>query len=684
MQMDVRGVPELEALYSTLERRPQDFFVLPSLTNFKGHVRADRDPCGLSGIAFPPLSMGYVPTCEIEIDAKLFRSSENAIKYRWNAYSVTREAIQGSLELKSVMYMPPERRSAVVSIEVIDRNSSMSGHLIAFRLNGRITKSFEWGSMLPEAAQNHVDLHYDDTYNAFIFRNRDNGAVSMQGFRSRPADIIEITPTSLALFRIKVGKGKSWKNTFVCSLGRSIYECRKDFRSCIRNTHGLDDTRSYWKDVFSAAFTEGNDYFSGHLPVLKTVNEHLMRTYYMSVLTALYQRRNTEESRIGTAYVALSPNAWATTVFLWDLALSSDMLALLDPDTLHSLCEHLLSLNIKKWFGIDYLTGNPVGYWYAANDYCAFETLMNLVRYGRIGCLEKVIAGRSISSHLLRLSSEWKRLDRNGDGIADYGDIDNNLECVSTYRHGLAAFQAANIYMYETLSRELSLGRRSDRKAVEKLLKGLMELDVAQTGYWRSKQPGGFYNEVRHIYDFIMTAGLIPHHIPEAKKRRMVEYVEGEMLSPIWLHALSPQDGDAHYSSRTDHQSEGAYVAWPSETALALIALGRKDIAATIIDRLGKVSRQGPFGQAYYADKESDEGGALKASFELTYNDSIALAGANYFKLILRGFFGLKFTKDQVPEAFPAFSSLDMNARLDGIRISGKNYSIDSEGITGH
>ena len=56
--------------------------------------------------------------------------------------------------------------------------------------------------------------------------------------------------------------------------------------------------RDYWNNEVRAAFTPGNDRFSGSLPVLETSNEAIRRLYFQGVLAALYHKRELPGARV--------------------------------------------------------------------------------------------------------------------------------------------------------------------------------------------------------------------------------------------------------------------------------------------------------------------------------------------------------------------------------------------------
>src|SRR5699024_1501773 len=110
-----------------------------------------------------------------------------------------------------------------------------------------------------------------------------------------------------------------------------------------------------------------------------------------------------------------------------------------------------VSLDIHQHFGTEWLTGGPVGYWYSVNDYAMTRLVKDYVSAsGDLGFLQEEYVtsdGHSgtIASHVDSWAYAWKQFQTKS-GLADYGEVDNLLECVSTYTHEVASLNAANAW----------------------------------------------------------------------------------------------------------------------------------------------------------------------------------------------------------------------------------------------
>jgi hypothetical protein len=671
----------------TLKKKPSDFFALPSVTNFIGQVRADRDPTSISALSIPPFGMGYAPTAEISIDGISLKACNTEVKYTWYPDRIERCSIYKGLKIISTMIMPKGMMGLVEKIVIQNRNNLRQVHRISFRMNGRVKKTNEWGSLIPENVQSRISVSKSKNGYGFVFRSLQEKSVCSQLFTLEPDELDVVSPGPSIYYDLNIGSGKSWECSLGIAYGKSYGESSYD---CIKYTSAKSlfaENRTWWDNIFKSAFEQENQNFSGYLPVLETKNQELRRIYYTSILTVIYQHRIIPWGKIKNSYITLSPNAWVTTIFLWDLSLSASLLNQLDPDVFSDMIERFLSVDLHKWFGLDYITGNAVGYWYSSNDYSMFEALMEILKKCKKTPIEHSIRGNNMLNLLTERAIAFRtRLNNAKDEIPDYGDIDNNLECVSSYKHGVPALVGANAYMLRIvakLEKEFGDVKKSNglndlsNKIISSMLR---ELNVPETGYWRCKQNGPYYIDVRHVYDFMTIGKLLYESIPKQKINMMLEFFKNELLTKTWMHALSPLDKDVIYSERPDHQSKGAYVAWPSESVMALIKMKDYSTAMKIISLISDASLQGLYGQAYYAEGEEDTGGAKKAPFETTWNDSYALAAGNYYKMIVEGLFGEHLSDVFEVEFDPIVFKLDSSAKLKNYYIKGRIFDVDAYG----
>jgi hypothetical protein len=273
-------------------------------------------------------------------------------------------------------------------------------------------------------------------------------------------------------------------------------------------------------------------------------------------------------------------------------------------------------------------------------------------------------------------------------GLADYGGVNNLLECVSTYIHEVASLNAANVFNLRYAAEIASYkgnGNESQTLLDEanKLLERVQSLYADGKGFWHARYPGNELVEVRHVYDFLTVLNTIPDALSDKQKKEITRFFVNEMQTPTWMRALSPYDDNAMFSVRTDHQWNGAYPAWPPMSALGLYNIGEHDLAFNWLKGLSKTANQGPFGQAHFDENVMplESGGSLKVSADIPYiNDWTCSSNGSWAKLIIEGVFGVKAGLKSI-EANPKFSSFDPKATLRGLKWQGNMYDVNRNGL---
>ena len=229
----------------------------------------------------------------------------------------------------------------------------------------------------------------------------------------------------------------------------------------------LAASTSLWNAGLSALFTPGNDEFSGCLPLLHTDNDALRTLYWWGAMGVLWFRRDNPASVLGRTYDTLMPRHWQTTTFIWDYSLSSQVHALLDPVEMRRQLAHWVGLDIHSHFGTEWLTGGPVGYWYSVNDYAMTRLLHDYLRFtGDLGFLDLELAAAdgsraTMAEHAQDWARAWHQF-RSASGLADYGGIDNLLECVPGYTHEVASLNAANVWCLRQAAEIAEMQGRAD------------------------------------------------------------------------------------------------------------------------------------------------------------------------------------------------------------------------------
>jgi hypothetical protein len=694
-------IPTVDSMRSiVMSHKFGDLFNPPGLTNQWGCAQAAMDAVAVRSIAFPPYAQGEMNvaplgaggellTGVLYVDEEYFAATKTPIEFVWQPDRIERRAIYKGLEITSVTIVPFKTMAVAVKFSVKNVSGKARQTEIKLAINGGATKSVKpWNAAYSPGEYDNL-RSIDKPRSAVLCKSKHTEAFVLQGAQPAPTELLP----SWIVYRFELAPNETRSFTFVNSLGESKDYVEKNYDAIVNSFDAvLKQTTDEWNAELSAAFTPNNGRYSGYVPTLVTRDESVKRLYHSAVMSALYFRRTTPHSVYGTTYVTLMPRYWETTTFLWDISLSAMLLSMLDPEILKRMMETWMTLDVYKHFGTEYLTGAGVGPWYSVNDYAMSRMAKEYLRWtGDRAWLDKEVAGKKVLDYLVSYAENWRKLDTNKHGLADYGGVTNLLEAVSSYVHEVAGLNAANVYNLRFVAELLDFKGQKERaaamrKEAAELGGRVQQLYVDGKGIWRCRLPDGSYNEVHHCYDFGTTLMNIGDLMPAKQKKEMVAFFRRELQTPTWMRALSTKDLDVTFSIRPDHQWTGAYCSWAALALSGLYVAGETDVALEWIKGLAKSARQGPIAQAHFAEDfvapETANGGAIKAPSDPPYiNDWACVAGCNYLEPIVDKIFGIEAGLFGTITAKPQFGAFDAKAELRNINYQGKLYTAGSTGI---
>ena len=693
-------IPTCESMRSvTMTHKFLDLYAWPGLTNQWGCAQAAMDVTAIRSIAFPPFAQGEMNVAPLGsggelltgvmyVDGEYFTATKTPIEFVWQPDRIERRSLYKGLELKSTTVIPFRTMSVAVKLTVSNMTKARRKTEIKLAINGGSSKSVKPWNAAYSPGEYDNDRTVDTARNAVLCKSKHSDAYVIQGTSPKPASILP----SWIVYEFDLAPRESATVVFVNSLGESAVSVQREYDSIVNSFDAVAKaTTDEWNAQLKAAFTPGNNIFSGHVPTLVTTDDNLKRIYHSAVMSALYFRRTSPHSVYGTTYVTLMPRYWETTTFLWDISLSAMLLSMLDPHVLRGMMEMWMKLDMHKHFGTEFLTGAGVGPWYSVNDYAMCRMAKEYLRWtGDRAWLDKEVDGKKVLNQLLRYAEHWRELNTNGHGLADYGGVTNLLEAVSSYVHEVAGLNAANVHNLRFAAELVDFkGDKSKaasyRREAEELGRRVLELYVPGKGIWKCRQPDGTYNEVHHCYDFGTTLMNIGDMMSATQKKEIVEFFKRELQTPTWMRALSTRDLDVTFSIRPDHQWTGAYCSWPALALSGLYAAGEVDVAFEWIKGLAKTSMQGPFAQAHFTETfytPESNGGAIKSPSDQPYiNDWACVSGCNYLEPIVDSVFGINAGLFGSITAKPQFGRLDPRAELRNVNYQGKRYVADKNGV---
>jgi hypothetical protein len=685
------AIPTVTDLRSdALEHRFGDLWNPPGLTNFLGCAQTDLDPVAVRSISFPPLATGDLVTGTLFLDDRLFTALGVPLTTTWQPDRVERTAWWDGLSVSTTTVVPVGRTAVLVRLSISNWTHEGRALPVRLALRSAVTRRLErWTEPYPPCEDDN-EVRIDSGRGALVFTARGSDAVMVQGGAPH-ADTVDEHGLRWATV---LPAGGTWSASFIVALGEDQDSALACYDALAADVPGeVARCEQMWNDELAAVFTPGNDRYSGSLPMLETRDPALRRLWLTGVIGVVYFKRENPYSVMGRTYDTLMPRYWQSLTFLWDYSLSSLVHSLLDPEVMRRYLEKWITTDVHTHMGTEWLTGQPVGMWYAVNDYAMVQTLDAYLRAtGDVAWLTQELPGPggeplSVVGHIDRFACSWRRF-RSESGLANYGGIGNLLECVSTYVNEVASLNAANAWM---LRRAAEIARfLGDEMAAswyeaeaDVLVVDLQQLYADGAGHWYARQPDGRKIPVRHCYDFSTVAATVAGDLSDKQRDEMVSFFVRELQTPTWMRALSDRDTDASFSVRPDHQWTGAYPAWPPTAAAALFTFGRADIASHWMKGLARSANQGPFGQSHFADGvlAPESGGALKAPAEQPWiNDWTCSSNGAWVALVISSVFGVQIGLDGSVTASPQLEALDPDARLVGLRVQGRTWDIDRHG----
>ncbi|HAC15989.1 MAG TPA: hypothetical protein DCE78_08610 [Bacteroidetes bacterium] len=683
-------IPNVSDLGSdVLMHRHGDIFNPPGLTNFTGTVQADLDPVGIRSVNFPPFGSGDAVTASLFINDRFWPSHGKPVSIQWFPHQLVRKTEVDGIHLTSTTIVPFNKNAVMIRIALENRSGSPKDVPIRLGITGYVTKAVrQWNEpTAPGELDNSVEV--DISRSAVIHKALQSDAIRIQGLVADGALATKVhlrTVVSLAPGEEKV----IWYLNVTEDSAQKAFDSFDNLAS--NPQRHLHDSHARWDNEIKDIFTPGNASYSGFMPVLETTDKDILRMYHMAILGVVYFRRDNLASVYGRAYDTLMPKYWQTVTFIWDYALSGLTHALLDPGVMTKYMEYWMQMDIHKHFGTEYLTGKPVGPWYSVNDFAMTSLIKDYLRWnGDTEWLGKSLKSgdshRTVAGFLEKFAGNYKQF-LTPNGLADYGGLNNLLECVSTYIHEVASLNAANVFNLRYTAEILDhLGEnnkaKSFRSEADELVKQVQKLYVDGKGFWHTRFPDNQFVEVRHCYDFITILNTISDDLTSKQKEEMTQFFVSELQTPTWMRALSPVDDNATFSVRPDHQWNGAYPAWPAQSVTGLYRIGQEDIAFKWLKGLAKTANQGPYGQAHFTEEvlKPENGGAIKASPDIPWiNDWICSSNGSWTNIIIESIFGVKAGLNGIT-AEPKFGDFDPNAALRGLHWQGKIYDVTKKGI---
>jgi len=457
----------------------------------------------------------------------------------------------------------------------------------------------------------------------------------------------------------------------------------------------FDNCKTTWENRWADAFTPCNKHFSGHLPILKSNDAALVRNYYVGAWTMLALERT--QFPVSNRSFITSGEREDGTQYYWDASMQATAWALLEPAGMKATLRRWLvqnprsgqasgyALDLRTVKGFDTTHYSRIN-GYAFNACTIFKTVDEYLRVTNdLAFLdEKLENGKSIIEAMDALATDWETLPKGHDGLANYGENNNLLECAPAYINCVSSCNAQDIWMMRQTAKWYLLHNNKARaKELETkatmLLPKVMPLYKPGAGVWNAWQLNGKRVELRHCVDFIYTGNALKSDLSATQKSEMVSFVKQELLTRDWMRAMSLKDSAAVNSDRPDHGPMGAYDGWVPLTVNTMWNLGDPDGAYKFYCRTAVVTSEGPFAQAreFFGPNRTGYDAPVRIAARQGCMKE-CISGVAFSDVVITTFFGF------VPQAGNRSILVDpsvprsFSGELRNIRFAGKEYILEA------
>jgi hypothetical protein len=665
------GVPTLDEMAGDWKDR-SELEQFPSIHNFDAELLVNKDFASVSWVASPPFSQGF-HSGVFKLNGKV----PVVEKFRWFPYQAVRSGLAAGLAIETVNRMVFDDRGVLWRITISNTQPAAVTATVSIDLIGDISEltapgSWDWAFAQPGAGG--PVRRYDETETvradvdklpsevpgnnndyraaiesktALVVRDSTTPAQTVFAFAAKPDGLDSDGHQGEAKWQLHLGPGESKTIEYVMAFGDSKKVDADARRWAGHFDATFDDAKRLWEQRYAEVFTPHNGFFEGNLPVLQTDDPALCRNYYMGVVTMLLMLRD-QLPYSPRVFVAGGPRYGASVEFIWDTGMMDTLFAQLEPTVMRAYVVKTLQWDLEKYFAFDYYGNRAFGSRYVANYSMLFRIAASYLRVTRDrDFLNQDVGGKTVLEQLDRLATNYEKYLMPDGGLADFGgDPYHFLECVPTYIHATAGFNAAYVSMLRDMGDLYDLlgDKRGDerRAAAEKLVRAIYpQLYVAGKGFWQSRYPDGRQFDMRHCLDFQFVAQGIGDDLPAGVRQEMRGFVDRELLMKNWMRAQSLQDPAAAVSDRPDHGPMGAYSGWPPETTDGLCHLGYWQDALDFYRRCEAATHEGAFSQGaeFYGPKKRDYDAPVRIANAGTICRE-ALCGADFTDVVIRAFFG--------------------------------------------
>lgn len=661
----------------------------PSIRNFRGQALLNRDMTSVSWFVSAPYSGGH-HTGALKINGK----TPAAELFRWQPYQALRKGTSDGFDIASATRMLAENDAIMWEVEITNTEKTKRTLQIDLDMIGYISKykegNWKWWYPFPdwsgersegrdgaiEAMRRHIvdggsepELNWpsdDEILNSTHFKSqkdkqsifindKNTPAVSAFSLATAPDSLKTMNSGGLATWNVELEPGASKKIQYFLTYGDDVSVIKSNVSSWSTKFDSLfASTKVNWEKKWNQLFTPNNDLVSGAFPILETDDEKVKRVYYNGPLTLLYLL-NTNLPQHDRVYLTGGPRWGATTTFFWDIAIWSELWAVVDPAMMKEQITAWIKIDPNLHYGKDNFGGEGVGNGYSANYWCLYRIIRAYIAAtGDYEFLDSKIGDKTLMAHLESYALYWENLSNYGKKgyeqelyqLADFGPNPwNLLECVPTYIHTVPSFNIGYVWMMrETAKLHEKRGKKAKavslREKADEMSERILEL-YAGNGVWNSLYPDNKKVEVRHVLDFIYFGKYLANDVAPEIRNEMMDFLNTELRTDLWMRAQSLDDIAAKDSDRPDHGPLGSFDGWIPEVMDAMTNMNYAEDALKFYHDIEPVTYEGGWAQARELWGENKLNNTAKVRIaDRGWNNRESSSGIGISQVMLKNFFG--------------------------------------------
>jgi hypothetical protein len=660
----------------------------PAVHNFWGGLKTTGNLMAFEFLTFPPYSQGGW-SGEAVVDGTPVAAEQS----RWYPHQVMRRAVRDGVTLESSIRLPFEQQGVLCRLVICNTTARRSDLTLGLQLHGRVRRFAEalwntWDS--PRARDDRFVALTTSDRQTVVVADKSSPAAIAFAFVHAPDQLRAAGEQATAEWNLSLTPGATLTIEYTAAVDKDAQTATESAKHWAKTfEQSFAQAKPRWEERWQAAFTPGNQHFSGHLPTLLTGDTKIHRVYYEGALTSqLLCRTNLPVSK--RVFVTAGPQ-WATTLmYFWDTEMWANSWAMLEPVAMKEHLIKWLAMDIHRCYALDYMSGRGAGPWYAANDWSVFrcvEAYLDVT--GDNEFLKQKVAGKTVLEHLVRFATAYVQSSPK-DGLADYGDNGNLLECAPAYIHRVPSLNAANVYMVRRVARYLNMAGEKARAAdlcaqADKVLTAVLSLYTHGDGTWNALHLDAQKVPLRHCFDYIIIGQALENDLTPKVKSEMNTFVENELRTETWMRAMSLKDRSAANSDRPDHGPMGSYDGWPPLTMDVMCRFGAFCAAVNFLRSTEAVTHEGPFAQSHEFLGANSRGRnpLVRIAYRggQDFNEGCGMAFVN---TVIRSFFG--YRPDLSGSGLPLLASTmprGFSGKLLHVPHHGKLYTItnDTDGV---